>query len=188
MKEFPTRWKKLKKIKAIIDRWGETVNEDCPHFPSIFDKFLDTYFTPGVNIKVRNLNIFQPMFASRPYLKIFGTRFTKKILDVLATHLKVDQLIDASEEKFSIANEYLYKISLFYSTKIPVQEIDKTADAIYILYQNFGHCLPILHIFRTWVIQNSNISRNNLNPEFLLKLSSDVKKQLPDIVKLLKGY
>ena len=95
----------------------------APHFPTIFDKFLDTFFTPGMSIKVRNLNIFQPMFASRPFLKIFATRLTKKILDVLATNLKVDQLIDASEEKFSVANEYLYKISLFYSTKIPVQNL-----------------------------------------------------------------
>ena len=72
VKQYPLKWKKLKKIKAIIDRWGETVPEDCVLFPIILDKFLNTYFTPGVSIKVRNYNLFHPMFASRAFLKFLA--------------------------------------------------------------------------------------------------------------------
>lgn len=83
LKNYPKEWRKLKKIKAILDRWGETVAEDCPYFPQILRKFFDYFFLPEVSIKIRNTAIFHPMFASRTFLKVFANESTNKILTIL---------------------------------------------------------------------------------------------------------
>lgn len=102
--------------------------------------------------------------------------------------MKPDDLADTSEEKLKNANEYLFKISLFYSTKIPVQEQDKASDFIYKLYQNYAHQIPILYVFRTWIIQNSTVSRNNINSNTTKTILAEIKKTNLSFTKLINGY
>lgn len=103
----------------------------------------------------------------------------------MAQKLKVEDLEDATEDKFEIANEYLYKISLFYSARILAQDQDKAADFIYMLYKNYAHCLPILHSFRTWIIHNSTIPQNNSNSNYVTSMFAEIVKELPNITKML---
>ena len=91
--EFPTKWKKLKRIKTLIDRWGESVTDECPIFLQLLAKFFDTYFLPSVSLNVRNYSIFHPISASRAFIKMFGEQSSKKILKVIHENLKVEDIL-----------------------------------------------------------------------------------------------
>lgn len=178
LKEYPSKWKKLRKIKAIIDRWGDTLTENCEYFPVIVGKFFDMYFNPDVMVKSRSKAIFNPMFPSRAYIRMFGIETSKKVIGILENQLKVKEFVNRSPKELSQINEILYKMSFLYSARIRLPDNDKVADLLYRLYQNHAHSLPLIYNFRTWIIQNSNISKDNASLKSLKSLLETIPKDL----------
>lgn len=72
IKYFTHHWKLFKKIKLILERWGETAPQNCPEYAKIIRKFLDAYFDEKTNLKNLNRNLFNPLLVSRGYMLVAG--------------------------------------------------------------------------------------------------------------------
>lgn len=68
----------LRNYKLVIDRWGESVEEGSEEYKKLTRKFLDSYFSDKVTVYSKSSStVFNPIFITRPYCKIFGTEFLK---------------------------------------------------------------------------------------------------------------
>jgi hypothetical protein len=80
IENFPTRWTVLRNYKLVIDRWGESVDEGSEDYKKLARKFLEAYFNDKVTVYSKSSStVFNPIFITRPYCKIFGCEFLKCI-------------------------------------------------------------------------------------------------------------
>lgn len=71
---FPTRWAVLRNYKLVIDRWAESVEEGNEDYKKLAKKFLEAYFSDRVTVYSKsNSTVFNPVFITRQYCKIFGS-------------------------------------------------------------------------------------------------------------------
>ena len=187
LKSYSFKWKRLRKIKAIIDRWGDTLPENCEFFPIIAKKFFDTYFDSRVFVKSKSKAIFNPMFPSRAYVRMFGVETSKKVLNILEKDLKVDADVNRSEKQLQEINEVLYKMSFLYSARIRLPDNDKVADLLFRLYQYHASSLPLIYNFRTWIIHYSNISKDNASYKVVSRLTGQISKEMEEFSKCVEG-
>ena len=76
-------WKSFKKIKIILQRWGETAPQNCPLYVKVIEKFFGFYFDEKTMVKNIGRNIFNPLLASRGYMIVAGAEASKKIQQIL---------------------------------------------------------------------------------------------------------
>lgn len=184
LNKYPVTWAKLRKFKGLIDRWGDTVDENCPYFPLIIDKFFDSYFDQKTVVESRSKTIFNPMFPSRAYIRLFGQETSKKILLILRNNVQADKKITRSDKDTAYINEVLYKISLLYCSRIRLPDNDKVADLLYRLYENHAHELSLLYSFRTWIIQYSNISKDQASYKVAVGMVESLPKDLEKLQEI----
>lgn len=80
VESFPNKWNVLRNYKLVIDRWADTVDENNEDYRKLAKKFLDSYFSDKVTVYSKSSStVFNPIFASRQYCKIFGSEFLKFI-------------------------------------------------------------------------------------------------------------
>lgn len=91
-------WKTFKKIKIILERWGESAPQGCPQYALLIKKFFEFYFDQKTVVKNMGRNIFSPLLASRGYMIVAGTEASKKILDILETDIQTSSDKERSEK------------------------------------------------------------------------------------------
>lgn len=82
MKCLPIKWKGLKKVKALLDKWGESITEVTPNLSILINKFLDSFFNPALKLKSRNFSQFE-MLTNPHYTKTMGLTISAKIRELL---------------------------------------------------------------------------------------------------------
>jgi hypothetical protein len=74
VENYPSKWNVLRNYKLVIDRWGDTVSDLSEDYIKMARKFLDSYFSDKVTVYSKSSStVFNPMFVSRQYCKIFGS-------------------------------------------------------------------------------------------------------------------
>ena len=67
-------------------------------------------------------------------------------------------------------------MSFLYSARIRLPDNDKVADLLYRLYQHHADSLPLIYNFRTWIIHNANIYKDNSTLKTVNELSQSIMK------------
>ena len=69
-------------------------------------------------------------------------------------------------------------MSFLYSARIRLPDNDKVADLLYRLYQYHASELPVIYNFRTWIINYSNISKDDGSFKGAEQLSAKISKNI----------
>ena len=59
---------------------------------------------------------------------------------------------------------------------------DKVADYLFKLYQNYAHELSVLYNFRTWILNYSNVSKDNASTNEIKNILARVPLELTEKV------
>ena len=70
VESFPNKWNVLRNYKLVIDRWGDTVDENNEDFKKLAKKFLDSYFSDKVTVYSKSSStVFKFRFSNSAYNK-----------------------------------------------------------------------------------------------------------------------
>jgi hypothetical protein len=78
LKQFPLKWKTLRKFKSLLDRWGINMTETHENFTILINKFLDAFFDSKLKITSKS-NINFETVGLIFYSKVLGTQTGLKI-------------------------------------------------------------------------------------------------------------
>lgn len=100
--------------------------------------------------------MFNPIFATRPYCKIFGSEFLKCI-EIFEKELEEQ---DSKNPLLNVSrhmNLRTSKMILFMSARVRFQEVNRIAEILSRIYRKYAHIVPEIYLFRTWITQISLI-------------------------------